>query len=60
MTICPNHADVDGALQKSKLRVIHTNGVTKTYIKSKALTIRNSLLFFDVVYFSGELTTGNI
>jgi hypothetical protein len=60
MTMWPNHAEVEAAVQSIKLKIIHTRGVAKTYIKSVALIITNSLLFFEVVYFNGELSTGSM
>jgi len=38
---------------------MHTRGVTKTYARSEALIMENSLLFLDVVYLRGEFNIGS-
>ena len=58
MTIWPNHADVAGALQISKVAKMHKHGVTVTYNISEELTNENSLLLFAFVYLSGEFNIG--
>ena len=44
----------------SKLKNKNTIGVRRVYKKSLPPTNVNSLLFFDEVYFKGELSIGNV
>jgi hypothetical protein len=58
MTICPNHADVEGELQINNVKTIHKQGVNSKYNMSEEFNMENSLLFFELVYFNGEFSMG--
>jgi hypothetical protein len=58
ITMWPNHADVAGALQMSRVTRTQKQGVSDKYSMSEEFTKENSLLLFAVVYLRGEFRIG--
>lgn len=56
--MCPNHADVAGAPQISRVTKMHKQGVNTKYSISEEFTNENSLLLLAVVYLRGEFNIG--
>ena len=57
-TICPNHAEIEGAVHRQADKATQSSGVKTTHRKSAPPTKVNSLFVFDEVNLRGEFIIG--